>query len=72
MWREGFTWAIGACSNEGGSWGTGENVGYLTEVSVRKLSISIGDDLIFSAVVGRNRYQEAQSSILRLLTFIRH
>ena len=29
----------------------GENVGYLTEVSVRKLSISIGDDLIFSAVM---------------------
>ena len=52
MRREGFTWAIGACSNEGGSRGVGENVGYLTEVSVRKLSISIGEDLIFSAVMG--------------------
>jgi hypothetical protein len=61
--REGFTWAIGACSNEGGSWGAGENVGYLTEVSVRKLSISTGEDLIFSAVMGRNGYQELQSLI---------
>lgn len=40
---------MGALASDGGGTEGGENVGYLTAVSVWKISISIGEDLILSA-----------------------
>lgn len=44
--------AIGACMSEGGGCAGGVNVGYLTDVSVWKVSMSMGEDFILSATAG--------------------
>jgi len=52
--RPGLTdLAIGALSNDWGGCGGAVNVGYLTEVSVRKVSMSKGEDFILSANINK-------------------
>lgn len=54
MRRAGLTdLAIGALSNDWGGCGGALNVGYLTAVSVRKVSMSKGEDLILSANINK-------------------
>ena len=64
-----MTLAIGALANDGGDSGGGENVGYLTAVSLWNNSISSGEDLIFSA---RMISQCRQNKILMTPTIFHH